>query len=120
MIFNTNAELTKLTFSCKLDWKVNYSPIISKFSSENITSVLFLLGFGFTSHLAIHLSKTNKKCWHCWGSKDEISSDSFLWTPTQGHTSVGQPARTYVYQFSAETGCCLEDLPKEMDDRDRW
>ena len=41
-------------------------------------------------------------------------------TPTHGHTSVCQPVRAYLYQLSADTGCSLEDLPRVMDDRDRW
>ena len=26
----------------------------------------------------------------------------------------------YIHQLCADTGCCEEDLQKEMDDRDRW
>ena len=34
--------------------------------------------------------------------------------------SIGRPAKTYVYQFCTDTGCSQEDLPEEMQDRDRW
>ena len=30
------------------------------------------------------------------------------------------PARTYIQQLCADTGCSLEDLPEAMDDRERW
>ena len=36
------------------------------------------------------------------------------------HTSVGQPAKTYIYQLWVDTGFRLEDLPKVMADRDKW
>ena len=57
---------------------------------------------------------------HCWRSKDELISDVFRWTPTHGHNNVGQPAKTYLHQLCADTGCSLEDLPGAMDDRDGW
>ena len=31
----------------------------------------------------------------CWRSKDELISDTLLWTPTHGRTSVGQSVRIY-------------------------
>ena len=31
---------------------------------------------------------------HCWRSRDELISDVLLWTPTNGRTKAGQPART--------------------------
>ena len=37
-----------------------------------------------------------------------------------GCASVSWPARTYIHQFCANTGCCLEDLTRVMDDRDGW
>ena len=30
---------------------------------------------------------------------------------------AGRPARTYIQQLCADTGCSLEDLPGVMDDR---
>ena len=55
---------------------------------------------------------------HCWRSKDEHINDVLLWTPTHGCTSVGQPARTSLHQLSV--GCSLEDLPRAINDRNRW
>ena len=57
---------------------------------------------------------------YCWRSKDELISNVFLWTPSHGWTKVGQPARTYIQQFCANTGCSLEDFLGAMDDRDGW
>ena len=57
---------------------------------------------------------------HFWRSKDEHISDVLLWTPSHGRAKVGRPARTYIQQLCADTGCGLEDLPGAMDDRDGW
>ena len=32
---------------------------------------------------------------HCWRSRDELTSDVLLWTPTYGRAKAGRPARTY-------------------------
>ena len=56
---------------------------------------------------------------HCW-RKDKLISDILLWTPSHGWAKAGRPARTYIQQLCADTGCSLEDLPGAMDDRDRW
>ena len=57
---------------------------------------------------------------HCWWSKDELIGDVPQWTTIDGHTSVGWPTKTYIYQFWVDTGCCLEKLPRVMADRDGW
>ena len=57
---------------------------------------------------------------HCWRSKDELISDVLLWTLTYGRASVGRPARTYLHQLCADTGCSLKDLLGAMEDRDEW
>ena len=57
---------------------------------------------------------------HCWRSRDELISDVLLWTPTHGRAKAGQPARTYIQQLCEDTGCSLEDLPKAMNNRERW
>ena len=39
--------------------------------------------------LTPHLTNDpNKICWRC---KNELISDIFSWTPTNGHTSIGRP-----------------------------
>ena len=63
------------------------------------------------SHLTNHAE-------HCWKSKDKLISNVLLWTPTDEHTSVDQPAKTYIHQFCMDTGCHLEDLLRVMTNRD--
>ena len=57
---------------------------------------------------------------HCWRSKDELISDVLLWTPAYGQAKAGRPARTYIQQLCEDTGCCPEDLPKAMNEREKW
>ena len=57
---------------------------------------------------------------HCWRSRDELISDVLLSTPTHGRAKAGRPARTYIQQLCGDTGCCPEDLPEAMNDREKW
>ena len=57
---------------------------------------------------------------HCWRSKDELISDVLLWTPTHGRAKAGRQARTYIQQLCEDTGCCREDLPRAINDREKW
>ena len=57
---------------------------------------------------------------HCWRSRDELISDVLLWTPTLGRAKARRPARTYIQQLCEDTGCCPEDLPRAMNDREKW
>ena len=57
---------------------------------------------------------------HYWRSRDELISDVLLWTPTHGRARAGRPARTYIQQLCEDTGCCPEDLPGVMNDREEW
>ena len=56
---------------------------------------------------------------HCWRSRDELISDELLWTPTHGRAKAGRPARAYIQQLCEDTGCCPEDLPEAMNDREK-
>ena len=49
---------------------------------------------------------------YCWRSKDKLISDV--------KAKVGRPARTYIQQLCEDTGCNPEDLPKVMNDREKW
>ena len=51
---------------------------------------------------------------HCWRSVGE----QLLWSPTHGRAKTGRPARTYIQQLCEDTGCCPEDLPRAMNDRE--
>ena len=57
---------------------------------------------------------------HCWRSRDELISDVLLWTPTHGRAKAGWSARTYIQQLCEDMGCCPEDLPGAMNDREEW
>ena len=57
---------------------------------------------------------------HCWRSRDELISDILQWTPSHGQAKAGRPARTYIQQLCADTGCSLEDQPEVMNDREEW
>ena len=57
---------------------------------------------------------------NCWRSRDERISDILLWSPSHGRSKAGRPARTYIQQLCANTGCSLEDLPRARDNRDGW
>ena len=46
---------------------------------------------------------------------DELISDVLIRTPSHGRGSVRWPTRTYLQQL-----CCLEDLPRALDNRDEW
>ena len=76
------------------------------------------------SHLP-PITKTIQVRWtrhagHCWRSKDELISDVLLWTPAYGQAKAGRPAWTYIQQLCEDTGCDPEDLPKAMNDREKW
>ena len=57
---------------------------------------------------------------HCWRSRDKLISDMLLWTPSHGRAKAGWPARTYIQQLCADTGCSLEDQPEVMNDKEGW
>ena len=57
---------------------------------------------------------------HCWRSKDKLISDVLLWSPAYGQAKAGRPARTYIQQLCEDMGCNPEDLPKAMNDREKW
>ena len=57
---------------------------------------------------------------HCWRSRDELIRDVLLWIPTHIRAKAGRPAGTYIQQLCEDTGCCPEDLPRAMNDREEW
>ena len=40
--------------------------------------------------------------------------------PAYGQAKAGRPARTYIQQLCEDTGCSPQDLPKTMNDREKW
>ena len=57
---------------------------------------------------------------HCGRSRDELISDELLWTPTHCRAKAGRPAQTYIQQLCEDSGCCPEDLPEAMNDKEKW
>ena len=57
---------------------------------------------------------------HCRRSKDELISDVLPWTPSHGRVKAGRPARTYIRQLCANTGCSPENLQEAIDDKEGW
>ena len=55
---------------------------------------------------------------HCWRSKNKLIRDVLQWTPSHRRAKAGQPARTYIQQLSADTGCKPEDLLVAMNNRE--
>ena len=41
-------------------------------------------------------------------------------SPHMAAQKQGRPARTYIQQLCEDTGCCPEDLPRAMNDREEW
>ena len=68
----------------------------------------------------IYIVRRTRHAGHCWRSRDELIRDVLLWTPTHGRAKAGRPARTYIQQLCEDTGCCPEDLPRAMNDREEW
>ena len=56
----------------------------------------------------------------CWRSKDKLTRDILLWTPSHGRARVRWSYTIYLQQLGTDAECSLEDLPGEMDDRDGW
>ena len=54
----------------------------------------------------------------CWRNKDELISNVHQWTPIHRHTTVGWPAKSYIHQLFADTGCRLENIPKPITERE--
>ena len=50
---------------------------------------------------------------HCWRSRDELICDVLLWTPIHGRAKAGRPARTYIQQLCADTGCSPENCRRQ-------
>ena len=57
---------------------------------------------------------------HCWRSRDKLINDVLSWTLTHGCAKAGWPTRTYIQQLCEDMGCCPEDLPEAMNDREKW
>ena len=57
---------------------------------------------------------------HYWRSRGALISDILLWTPSHARAKARRESRIYILQLCVDTGCSLENLPRAMDDRERW
>ena len=57
---------------------------------------------------------------HCWRSRDELTRDVLLWTPSHSRGRTGRSARSYLQQLCEDTGSSPEDLLEAINDRERW
>ncbi len=73
-----------------------------------------------TTHYENYQMRRTRHAGHCWRSEYKLISDLLLWTPSHGRAKAERPARTYIQQLCADTGCSPEDLPEAMDDRGGW
>ena len=67
-----------------------------------------------------HENYSTRHAGHCWRSRYELISDVLLWTPAHDRAKAGRPARTYIQQLCEDMGCCPEDLPEAMNDKEKW
>ena len=108
------------TMEKKLDGNYTKMPwaILNKFWRQHPTQQQ-LYGHPPSITKTIQVRRT-RHAGHFWRSKDELISDVLRWTPSHGRAKAGRPARTYIQQLCADTGCSLEDIPGTMDDKDGW
>ena len=50
-----------------------------------------------------------------WDTTGEVKTNVLSWTPTPGHTSVGQPSKNYIYHLCANIRCFQADLPGDIE-----
>ena len=91
-----------------------------KDSRKNWDWLCFLLFMQWVNTNLLSFTCFKKNAGHCWRSRDELIRDVLLWIPTHGRAKAGRPARTYIQQLCEDTGCCPEDLPRAMNDREEW
>ena len=117
----------KYNYADELYWIISISIlfIITTIASSFITSeslkkmIWYKRGIN-TNHTKTIQVRRTRHAGHCWRSRDELIRDVLLWIPTHGRAKAGRPARTYIQQLCEDTGCCPEDLPRAMNDREEW
>ena len=88
-------------------YKLNFSCQGNRFWKVNVCLQILVVHYD----LSIYLERERE-----WVR--EIINDVLLWTPTYGYTNVDQPAKTYIYQLCADTGCRLHDFASALVNRD--
>ena len=57
---------------------------------------------------------------HSFRNKEELVSDLLLWAPSHGQRSSGRPQKTYLDQFSSDSGHSIDKLPVAMMNKLGW
>ena len=57
---------------------------------------------------------------HHYRSRDELTREVLLWTPSYCQAKSGQPACTYLQQLCEDMERSPDDLPEAMNDSDGW
>ena len=110
-------SLSHSTLSIK--WEVYFSKELSPIVFIVLNMFLHASAYEYATTKTIQVRRT-RYAGLCWRSKDELISDVFLWTPSHGRAKAAQPARIYIQQLCADTGCSLKYLSEAMDDREGW
>ena len=76
--------------------------------------------FNKATYISSHKKKSIEDKQYMLDSADELTSDLLQWTPTQGHSSIGRPAKTSIHMHCVDARCCLEDFTKAKTYRDGW
>ena len=95
--------------------RIQYA-VLNKFWKQHLTKQHHLYGH-LTSISQIIQIRSTSHAGYCWRNRNELKSEILLWIPTNEHTSVGQPAKTYIHQLCADAGV---RMPGAKGDRDRW
>ena len=123
LLYRCTAETLTKRMEKKLDGNYTRMPraILNKSWRQHLTKQqLYSHLQSITKTIQVRRTRRTRHAEHYWRSWEELISNTLLWTPSHGRAKVGWPARTYIQQLCADTGCSLEDLPRAMDDRDRW
>ena len=95
-----------------MNWFTNFSSEATSYKTPDVEPLIL--------HLINNPGITESTCRTILESKDKIISDVLLWTPTHGHTSVGQVANTDIYQIYVDTWRHLGNISRAMADREGW
>ena len=93
----------------KVTWKL-YKNVVCCFEQILVASPLKTATVRPLTSYPRNQPRWIKHIGHCWRSRDKLISSVPLWTPTHGHTSVGNLAKTYIHLVCANTGYSLADL----------
>ena len=80
----------------------------------------WILTLPLRSHLKSNPSKTNQTFGTMPEKNKELINYDLLWFLRSVYASFKWPTRTFLHQLCKDTGSILEDLMRDMEDRDGW